>query len=215
MFPPSFEPSPLAETVHELPIGIPAHIVEEILEGAGVFDEVLEEALRSALLKVPFAVLSGFSNESSMEPSVLIRLLSLLIPEKGKKYLIVGVENGLAPAVLSLLGASVFCIEPEGSVAQKVQKWLDHHSLSSSLTTVRPIEYGWDEYQPYDGMLMTGLPATIPAPLFAQLVESSPAGPAGRIVCLVGDTFTQTVTVFHKKELVVKRHDFEIVQGYK
>ena len=192
-----------------------APLVDSILQKAGIFDEQLEDSMRSALHKIPLSLLDAVStpNEPIMAPHVLIRLLSLLLPESGKKILVVGVENGLSLAVLSQLGVSAFSVEKDAVRAQRVRKFLDSKNFSSSLTNVGPTHIGWSEYAPYDGVLVTGIPETIPSALFEQL-DSDPTKGGGRLVCLVGDAFTQAVTVFQKKSDLIKRHNFEILQGY-
>jgi protein-L-isoaspartate O-methyltransferase len=180
----------------------------DILETAGIFDESLEIQIADALAKLPRELL--MHQPGVMLPGVAVRLLSLLTPQKDAAFLTIGIENGFTQALLSLLGVRCFSVESDGMKAQQVRKLLDKHpGLSSSLTKVGPIQNGWDEYQPYDGILILGVPTKIEASLFAQLSMKH-----GRLACLVGDDFSQTVTVWEKHFAKIKKVEFELLQGY-
>jgi protein-L-isoaspartate O-methyltransferase len=180
----------------------------DIIESAGIFDESLEATIAAALHKLPPELM--MPAEGIMKPGVAVRLISLLAPRKDAAFLIIGIENGFPLALLSLLGVRTFCVEQDGIKAQQVRKFLDKHpGLSSSLTKVGPNAQGWDEFQPYDGILVLGIPSKIEANLFAQLSMKH-----GRLACLVGDEFTQTVTVWEKHFSKIKKVEFEVLQGY-
>ena len=189
--------------------------MNDILDVAGIFDETLEKSVGDALQKLPSIFMQTIPKTPSggsvtMSPGIAVRLISLLSPKKDAAFLVVGVENGFSLGLLSLLGVRTFSVEADGIKAQRVRKLLDSiPGLSTSLTLVAPTENGWSEYQPYDGILILGVPQKISKSIFSQVSSDR-----GKIACLVGDEFSQTVTVWEKNGASVKKVSFEVVQGY-
>lgn len=180
-----------------------------LVEGAGIFDENLEATILEGLFSLPPTFTQILETDPKfMDRSVAVRLISLLLPKRADGILVVGIEDGFTVSLLEELGARVFVIEPNGMHAQKIRRYLDSIQYTQAVTSVTPIEYGLKEYAPYDGILFHGIPKSIPTTFFDQLEQR------GRIVSLVGDTFTQEVTVFEKKDNAINRIRFEIVQGY-
>ena len=181
-----------------------------LVEEAGIFDEKLESRILSALLKLPPVFLASLKSSSDvMNRALTIRLISLVNPQKNDSVLVVGIEDGFAVALFESLNLRVFVLESNGIKAQKVRKSLDQYQFTKAITVVAPIEKGLAEYAPYDCILLNGIPKKIPFEIVSQLSNSH-----GKIVSLVGDEFTQQVTLYTKTDQEISRTKFEIVQGY-
>jgi protein-L-isoaspartate O-methyltransferase len=181
-----------------------------LVEEAGIFDEALEQQILEALFKLPPILTSDDKPRPEvMSRSLAIRLVSLLIPKRADAIMVVGIEDGFTIALLEALSVRVFVAEENGIKAQKVRRLLDQHQFTKAITVVTPIEKGLPEYAPYDGILLHGLPKRVPQEIVNQLSDNN-----GRLVSLVGDEFTQQVTLHTKTSSGLKRTKFEIVQGY-
>jgi protein-L-isoaspartate(D-aspartate) O-methyltransferase len=98
-----------------------------------------------------------------------------------ERVLEVGTGSGYQTAILSLLAREVFSIEivPElaASASELLLRTLALQNVSLRLGDGR---LGWPEAAPFDGIIVTAAPASVPEPLREQLA------PGGRLVIPVG-----------------------------
>jgi len=98
-----------------------------------------------------------------------------------ERVLEVGTGSGYQTAVLSLLAREVFSIEIVPELAARASELL---LRTLELTNVRlrvgDGRLGWPEAAPFDGIIVTAAPGSIPEPLREQLA------PGGRLVIPVG-----------------------------
>jgi len=102
--------------------------------------------------------------------------------EHGEKVLEVGTGSGYQAAVLAELTDQVYSIEIIEELAN-----LSRSSLASLGHTTVLVKYGdgykgWDEFAPFDKIIVTAAADHIPVPLIEQLKEG------GRLIMPVGDT---------------------------
>ena len=99
----------------------------------------------------------------------------------GDRILEIGTGSGYAAAVASLLGREVFTIEivePLGLRARKLLRDLGYRNVT---TRIGDGYRGWKEAAPFDVILLTAAPASVPQPLLDQLKVG------GRLVAPVGE----------------------------
>jgi protein-L-isoaspartate(D-aspartate) O-methyltransferase len=118
------------------------------------------------------------------QPYVVAWMTELLDLKPGEKVLEIGTGSGYQAAVLAELGyVDVYTIEIvpelERIAAQRLQ------DLGYLRVQVKQGDgyYGWEEYAPFDAIIVTAAPDHLPAPLASQLAKGGrlviPIGPQG------------------------------------
>ena len=131
------------------------------------------------------------SGQTISQPYVVAFMTEQLKLTGREKVLEIGTGSGYQTAVLASLAARVFSIEIRPELAASAAERL--RTLGIQNVEVRAADgyRGWPEQGPFDAILVTAAPETIPPPLLAQLA------PGGRMVIPVGG-FYQELKVIEK-----------------
>ena len=115
------------------------------------------------------------------QPYIVALMTELLELSGDEKVLEIGTGSGYQAAVLSLLVKDVYSIEivePLYEITKKILGKYENIKLA-----YRDGYFGWEEYAPFDRIILTAAPENIPEPLIAQLKEGGimviPLGPLG------------------------------------
>jgi protein-L-isoaspartate(D-aspartate) O-methyltransferase len=126
---------------------------------------------------------------------------------KDSKVLEIGTGSGYQAAILAEMGCRVFTIERLMDLHLQSRKLLEklgyHIATRCGDGTV-----GWNEFAPYDGIIVTAAAPEVPQPLLDQLADG------GRLVIPVGDLDTQSIRVVMRigeKYESVDAHGFKFV----
>lgn len=118
------------------------------------------------------------------QPYIVALMTDLLELEADEKVLEIGTGSGYQAAVLDELGyVEVYTIEIVPELASAARDRL--HKLGYRQIKVKQDDgyYGWEEYAPFDAIIVTAAPDHLPAPLIGQLAEDGrlviPIGPPG------------------------------------
>jgi protein-L-isoaspartate(D-aspartate) O-methyltransferase len=121
------------------------------------------------------------------------------------KVLEVGTGSGYQAAILAAIGARVFSIEIRPELAERARRTLQETGYGGVQVRAADGYRGWPEEAPFDAILVTAAPETIPDPLLAQLK------PGGRLVVPVGTgtqellRVTKTASGFERERLMAVR----------
>ncbi|MCB2149594.1 MAG: protein-L-isoaspartate(D-aspartate) O-methyltransferase [Deltaproteobacteria bacterium] len=127
------------------------------------------------------------------QPYIVALMSQLLAVEPGRRVLEIGTGSGYQAAVLAEMGVVVFTIEivPElGRQAIETLQSLDYKNIQ---VKIGDGYQGWPEHAPFDAIIVTCAPGSVPEPLKAQLAEG------GRMVIPIGEAGDQQLRLLIKQ----------------
>jgi protein-L-isoaspartate(D-aspartate) O-methyltransferase len=107
------------------------------------------------------------------------------------KVLEIGTGSGYQAAILDRMGIKVFSIERQFDIYVKAQKLLEDMGIRAHIKCGDGT-IGWDEFAPYNGIIVTAGSPSIPVSLKKQLAVN------GRLVIPVGDKSSQILKIITK-----------------
>lgn len=102
-------------------------------------------------------------------PYIVAVMTYAVAPDNNKKVLEIGTGSGYHAAVLAELTKYVYTIELLEPLAKKAKKHLDSMGYRNIKFKIGDGYEGWEEYAPYDGIIVTCSEDHIPQPLINQL----------------------------------------------
>ena len=125
----------------------------------------------------------------------MVALMTELLQLKGEeKVLEVGAGSGYQAAILAELAKEVYTVERIVSLAERAEQTLSELGYNNVKVGIKDGTLGWEEFSPYDGIVVTAGAPSIPPVLIEQL------SPEGRLVIPIGGTFSQTLTLVVKEQ---------------
>jgi len=147
-------------------------------------------------------------NQTISQPYTVAFMTELLDIQQGEKVLEVGTGSGYQAVILESLGAQVYSVERIPALYKKTSALLKKLGSNATLKCGDGCK-GWEEYSPYDKIIVTAGSPKIPRPLVSQLKED------GIMVIPVGDEYTQEMLVIRKQKsegpnpkLKIQRHNY-------
>jgi protein-L-isoaspartate(D-aspartate) O-methyltransferase len=129
------------------------------------------------------------------QPYIVALMTQALTITPGQKVLEIGTGAGYQAAVLAELTDNVYTIEILPGLAQKAARRLRALGYVSVKVKCGDGYAGWEEYAPFDAIIITCAATHIPPLLLKQLKIG------GKLIMPLGDTFfTQDLTLLIKKE---------------
>ncbi len=130
------------------------------------------------------------------QPYVVAKMTEALEIRPGDKALEIGTGSGYQAAVLHLLGADVYSIELREGLARSAAEHLQPYAGPRLHLRVGDGFQGWPEAAPFDAIVLTAAPESVPEALLEQLA------PGGRLVAPVGgqDEVQQLVRVRKRRD---------------
>ena len=181
-------------------------MVREQIERRGVTDKAVLQSMRRAPrhLFVPERFVGaayadrplpiGYGQTIS-QPYIVAAMTEELELEAGDKVLEVGTGSGYQAAVLAEITDEVYSIEIIGKLAERAEKDLALAGYDEVEIRHGDGFFGWEEHAPFDAIIVTAAPSSIPPPLLKQLK------PEGRMLIPVGSSFgAQRLLLVRKDE---------------
>ncbi len=134
----------------------------------------------------------------------MVALMTQLLLEGGNvtKVLEVGTGSGYQTAILSKLVSNVFSVERIKPLLDSAKGKFRQLKLNNILTNYSDGGWGWSSKAPFDAIIVTAAPETLPTSLLEQLIDG------GRLIIPMGEKGKQELLVFqrvgdkyHKKTL--------------
>jgi len=129
------------------------------------------------------------------QPYIVARMTEALL-EAGplEKVMEIGTGSGYQTAILSRLVKRVYSVERIDALQQQARLRFQELGLRNIRLKHSDGNWGWKDYAPYDGIIVTAAPSQVPKPLFDQLRIG------GRLVIPVGEKGEQQLLVVTRTE---------------
>lgn len=129
------------------------------------------------------------------QPYIVALMTHLLNLKSSDKVLEIGTGSGYQAAIIAQLSNAVYSVEIVPELAARAKKTFVELKLDSIHSKLGDGYYGWEEYAPYDAIIVTAAASHVPPPLIKQLK------PGGKMVIPVGSSFyVQYLVVINKDE---------------
>jgi protein-L-isoaspartate(D-aspartate) O-methyltransferase len=143
---------------------------------------VPEEARHLAYSDRPLPIGEG---QTISQPYIVALMTELLELKKGDRVLEIGTGSGYQAAILAELADHLYTIEIIESLGRSAEGLLRKLGYKNITVKIGDGYMGWEEFAPFDAIIVTAAPPHIPQPLLDQLKER------GRLVIPVGDYYQE------------------------
>jgi protein-L-isoaspartate(D-aspartate) O-methyltransferase len=184
-------------------------MVSERVEAEGISNPLVLQALRSvprhefvpknlrAQAYDDIALAIGHQQTIS-PPYIVAYMTETLDPQPEDRVLEIGTGSGYQAAVLAEIVKDVYTIEIVSPLSKQASKRLQELGYDNVHCLDGDGYKGWPEHAPFDKIIVTCSPESVPQPLIDQLKEG------GRLIVPVGERYRQS---FH----LLKKEDGELV----
>jgi protein-L-isoaspartate(D-aspartate) O-methyltransferase len=129
------------------------------------------------------------------QPYIVAFMTEQLAPTPGMKILEIGTGSGYQAAILAYLGCEVYTIELLEPLATEAKKTFTSLNIDNIKTRHGNGYEGWPEEAPFDAIIVTAAPDTMPQNLVEQLKEG------GKMIIPVGNLYSaQELKLITKKD---------------
>jgi protein-L-isoaspartate(D-aspartate) O-methyltransferase len=149
-----------------------------------------------AYVDAPLAIGSG---QTISQPYIVALMTELLELDGDEKVLEIGTGSGYQAAVLARVAREVYTVEIREELGQQAEERLAELGYENVFLRIGDGYQGWPEQAPFDGIMVTAAPDTVPQPLIDQLKEG------GKLVIPVGDFFQDLLVLTKTPDGVERR----------
>ena len=158
------------------------------------------ELRKSAYEDFPLSIGKG---QTISQPYMVALMTQSLKLKDDKKILEIGSGSGYQTAILAELSRIVYSVERIRTLAEKAKEILNELGYTNVRIIVDDGTMGWEEFSPYDRILVTAGAKKIPLPLINQLKEE------GIMVIPVGGAYSQQLKIVQKEKNKIKSKTLE------
>jgi protein-L-isoaspartate(D-aspartate) O-methyltransferase len=134
-------------------------------------------------------------HKQTISQPYIVALMTQALDLTGKeRSLEIGTGSGYQAAILAELSEKVYTVERIRPLMEKARSLLYEMGYMNILFKSYDGTLGWEEYAPFDAIIITAGAPKIPEPLLEQLNEG------GRMVIPIGDRFSQELVKVTKKK---------------
>lgn len=172
-----------------IPRGISDKKVLEVFRKVPRHEFVSEEYKQNAYDDYPLPI---GANQTISQPYMVALMTECLALKGGEKVLEIGTGCGYQTAILAEIAGQVYSVERFSGLSDTSKRTLERLGYRNFFIKTGDGTLGWEEYSPYDGIIVTAGSPGIPESLVKQLKDP------GRLVIPIGSEFSQVLTVVEK-----------------
>lgn len=180
-------------------------MVEQYIAAEGIDNERVLEAMRSvprhefvrrSLQRMAYfdQALDIGHKQTISPPYIVAYMTQTLDPQPEDRVLEIGTGSGYQAAVLSGLVKDVYTIEIVEPLGRQAATKLRRLRYANVHPKVGDGYLGWPEHAPFDKIIVTCSPESVPQPLIDQLAEG------GRMIIPLGERYQQVFHLFEKQD---------------
>jgi protein-L-isoaspartate(D-aspartate) O-methyltransferase len=143
------------------------------------------------LAELDSALPIGFGQTIS-QPSLVVQMTEYLELDKSCKVLEIGTGSGYQTAFLAEFSGLVFSVERIAELSRQAQTRLQALGYTNVRFKIGDGSLGWDEFAPYDRIIVTAGAGKVPDDLLAQLK------PNGKLLIPIGEPGFQDLVMISK-----------------
>jgi protein-L-isoaspartate(D-aspartate) O-methyltransferase len=180
-------------------------MVTEQIENRGISDQPTIDALRKVprhKFVPPYSTERAYNDsplpigygQTISQPYIVAFMTAAINPRPGQKVLEIGTGSGYQAAVLAEIVDEVYTIEIITELYNSSNKRLKELAYKNVYCRNSDGYYGWEEFAPFDAIVVTAAAEYIPPPLIEQLKDN------GKMIIPVGSPYlTQMLVLVEKK----------------
>jgi protein-L-isoaspartate(D-aspartate) O-methyltransferase len=127
------------------------------------------------------------------QPYMVAVMTEYLGINENSKVLEIGTGSGYQTAILAEIAKEVYTVERLENLSKRAEKILNKLGYKNIFYKIGDGSLGWEEFSPFDGIIVTAAAPIIPESLKLQLADN------GKLVIPVGDRYTQMLKVVLRK----------------
>ncbi len=180
-------------------------MVEQQIVNRGITDQPTIDAM-SQVLRHKFVPPNSFERayndgplpigygQTISQPYIVAYMTEAISPKSGQRVLEIGTGSGYQAAVLAEIVDEVYTIEIITELYNSSKKRLQKLVYKNVFCRNSDGYYGWEEFAPFDAIVVTAAAEYIPPPLIEQLKDG------GKMIIPVGSPYlTQMLVLVEKK----------------
>ncbi|MBN1913440.1 MAG: protein-L-isoaspartate(D-aspartate) O-methyltransferase [Candidatus Omnitrophica bacterium] len=140
-------------------------------------------------------------SQTISQPYIVALMTESLELKTTDKVLEIGTGSGYQCAILAMLSREVYSVERLASLSNRAQALFKELGYGNIRLKIGDGTLGWEEFAPYDKIMVTAASPCIPAPLLEQLDEG------GRLILPLGQGLGQVLTLVEKKDGKINSRD--------
>lgn len=128
------------------------------------------------------------NGQTISQPYIVAFMTDAIKPKSDFRVLEIGTGSGYQAAVLAEIVAEVYTIEIVEELGKRAAETFKNLKYKNIYTKIGDGYAGWEENAPFDAIVVTAAPETVPPPLIEQLKEGGrmiiPVGPQRQVQAL-------------------------------
>ncbi len=137
------------------------------------------------------------------QPFIIAISLQALELGGAESVLEVGTGSGYQTALLAQLAKRVYSVERHAELADDAENTLRELGINNVQVSIRDGSQGWEEYSPYDAILVSAAAPSLPRSLLEQLADG------GRMIIPVGPPHAQQLQLVRRSGSVTTTETVE------